>query len=398
MKNRLNDSQIPRTSQTTFWSTPVILGALLALAPTQAKASPPPETSEADELETASAPTAAAPAPTTAPAAAAPAATATTSTPTVLTTTNESPIYSDNRFGGTLTLDTSVGIGTFVADPQTNPMVVTSLAPSAFYRLTPELRLTAGFSLTWYQVLSFDTSLPENEILLSDISIGLAHSRIFRDADSGFNLSGSLRLGLPTSLASQFQNRLFSLSAGLNAALPIGPVVITYSLGFGKFFNLTATPTLDCEDFSDSAECIEGRSANPNFGFESERRGAEVYLRGAGVNSFSVSNSLNVSWAIIDELSLSLGLSISSAFGVRAFPKDSLSSENSTAGRSQRDRLMSSLGLTYIVNRHLMIGASLVTDTSQPFGATGDSFPVIFDFSRASDNITSINLSVTGSL
>ncbi len=395
MKNRLLDTRIPRPLLRATWLIPTVVGALFA---TNAIAAPAEnEVGKVDEDtksggDTASAPGSAAvtPAPT-APA-------ATTTAPTVLTTTGESPIMSGADFGGSLTLDTSVGIGTFVSDPQDNPLVVTSLAPSAFYRLTPELRLTAGLSLTWYQVLGFDTALPENEFLLSDISIGLAHSRIFNDDDSGFNISGSLRLGLPTSLASQFQNRLFSLSAGMNASLPVGPIVFSYSLGFSKSFNLTATPTLDCDDFEDSEECIEGRDDNPNFGFESERRGPEVYLRGAGATSFSVTNSLNISWAIIDELSLSLGLSLSNSFGVRSFPKDSLSSENATSGRSQRDRLMSSLGLTYVANRHLLFGLSLMTDTSEPFGAAGDDFPVIFDFSRASDNITSINLSVTGSL
>lgn len=308
------------------------------------------------------------------------------------------PTDSPSDFGGSLSLETSIGLGTFVSDPQNASLVVTSLSPSVFYRITPELRLTAGFGLTWYQILDVNTSLPENEILLSDVSIGLSHSRIYNDPDSGFNLSGGLRVGLPTSLASQFQNRLFTLSSSLSASIPVGPVSFSYSLGFAKYFNLTATPTLDCDDFEDSSECLEGRDANPNFGFESERRGAEVYLRGAGANSFAITNSLNISWAIIDELSLSLGFSISNAFGVRAFPQDDLSSENATAGRSQRDRLMSSLALGYTVNKHLSFGASLVTDTSEPFGASGDDFPVIFDFTRASDNITSINLSVTGSL
>lgn len=328
--------------------------------------------------------------------AAAPTAQPAGATPSLISETT--PVDSTSDFGGSLTLETSVGLGTFVSDPQNASLVVTSLSPSGYYRITPQLRLTAGFSLTWYQILDVNTSLPENQILMSDVSLGLSHSRIFNDPDSKFNLAGSIRVSLPTSLASQFQNRLFSLSTSLTASIPVGPVSFSYTLGFAKYFNLTATPTLDCDDFENSDECIEGRGANPNFGYESERRGPEVYLRGAGANSFAISNSLNISWAIIDELSLSLGFSISSAFGVRSFPRDDVSSDNAVAGRSQRDRLMSSLSLGYTVNKHLSLGLSLVTDTSQPFGASGDDFPVVFDFTRASDNITSINLSVTGSL
>lgn len=317
---------------------------------------------------------------------------------TILTTEAPATTEKPSDFGGSLSVETSVGIGTFVPEPQDNAVVTTSFAPSAWYQLAKDLKLSASLSLTWYQVLDIDTSLPENEVLLSDISIGISHARIFNDPGTKFNLSGNLRVGLPTSLASQFQNRLFTLSTGLNASIPVGPVSFSYALGFGKYFNLTATPTLDCSDFSDEAECIEGRDANPNFGYESERRGPEVYIKGMGASSFYVQNALNIAWSIIDELSLSLGFTISSSFGVRSFPVDDISSEHATSGRSQRDRLVSSLGLDYTINRHVSVGASLVTDTSAPFGADGEDFPVLFDFTRASDNITSVNISVTGSL
>ena len=317
---------------------------------------------------------------------------------TIVTTDAPAPAEKPADFGGSFSIETSVGIGTFVAEPQDNAVVTTSFAPSAWYQLAKDLKLTAGLSLTWYQVLDIDTPLAENDVLLSDISLGISHGRIFNDPGTKFNLSGSLRVGLPTSLASQFQNRLFTLSTGLNASIPVGPVSFSYSLGFGKYFNLTATPTLDCNDFSDSAECIEGRDSNPNFGFESERRGPEVYIKGSGASSFYLQNALNIAWSIIDELSLSLGFTISNSFGVRSFPTDDLSSDHATSGRSQRDRLVSSLGLDYTINRYVAVGASLVTDTSAPFGADGNDFPVLFDFARASDNITSVNISVTGSL
>ncbi len=376
VKNRLLDSRIPKRS----WA-PLI--ALIALAPLSGRAADPRPEAGTPVAVAGDAPSSTMqPAPVT----------------TVTTAPTATPETAPANYGGSLTLDTSVGIGTFVADPQTNPLVVTTIAPSGWYQLAKDLRLTAGLSLTWYQVLDVDTSLPENEALLSDISVGISHGRIWNDPTSKFNLSGALRVGLPTSLASQFQNRIFSLATSLTGSIPVGPVSFSYTFGFGKFFNSTATSTLDCEDFSDNDECIEGRDENPNFGFESERRGAEVYLRGSGANSYYFSNSLNVSWAIIDPLSLSLGLSVSTSFGVRSYPKDALSSEHATSGRAQRDRLSSSLSLDYSINKHLSVGLSFGTDTSQPFGADGNDFPVIFDLTRASDNITSVGVSVTGSL
>lgn len=361
----------------------LLLGALVLATPALATEPAPDAETVADNT------------PTPAPNPVAPPPTAPT---TVITTEAPTSTTEPADFGGSFSIETSVGIGTFVAEPQDNSVVTTTFAPSGFYQLAKDLKLTASFSLTWYQVLDFDTTLAENDALLSDISLGISHAKIFHDPGSKFNLSGNLRVGLPTSLASQFQNRLFTLATSLTASIPVGPVSFSYSLGFGKYFNLTATPTLDCEDFEDSEECIEGRDGNPNFGFESERRGPEVYIKGAGATSFYVQNALGVSWSIIEDLSLSLGLTISNSFGVRSFPEDELSSDNANGGRSQRDRLVSSLGLDYSINRHFAVGASLVTDTSAPFGADGDDFPVIFDFTRASDNITSINVSVTGTL
>lgn len=322
---------------------------------------------------------------------------ATTTPTTTVSTEGTSPVESPADYGGSLSVSTSVGLGTFVAEPQNASVVTTSFAGSAYYNLAKNLKLTAGLSLTWYQILDVDTSLPENTALLSDLSIGVSHGRIFHDDDSGFNLAGALRISLPTSLASQFQNRLFTLSTSLSASIPVGPVTFSYSLAFGKYFNLTATPTLNCDDFDDPEQCIEGRPGNPNFGYESERRGPEVYLRGAGATSFYLQNSLNISWSIIEDLSLSLGLAISNSYGVRSYEVDDLSGEKATAGRSHRDRLVSSLALEYSFNKYLSAGLSLTTDTSQPFGAQGDDFPVIFDFTRASDNITSLDASVTGS-
>jgi hypothetical protein len=284
-----------------------------------------------------------------------------------------------------------------VSGDQSNAAVSTSLSGSAFYTLADNLKLTASFSLTWYQVLDIDTTLGDNDVLLSDIMIGVSHGRIYHHDDSGFNLGGSIRVGLPTSLASQFQNRLFSLSTGLTASIPVGPVSFTYGFTFGKYFNLTAVPTLDCEDFDDPTECIEGRDNNPNFGFESERRGPEVYLRGSGASSYYFRNALTINWTIVEGLDLALDFSISNSFGVRSFTRDEFSNEHAVEGRAQSDRLLSGLSLSYQFIKQLSASISLVTDTSQPFGAQGDDFPVVFDFTRAPDNITSLNVSVTGS-
>ncbi|MCB9732235.1 MAG: hypothetical protein H6745_06435 [Deltaproteobacteria bacterium] len=316
-----------------------------------------------------------------------------TSTDTV---TGETPA-SGKDWSASLTVETSIGLGTFVSEPQRQSSVTTAFVPSFSYKLAKDLSIRAGFSVVWYNVLDYATPLPENEFLMSDLAFTLAHGRIWKHDDSGFTLSGALTLSLPTSLASQFQNRLFTLAPSLSARLPVGPVTFAYTLGFGKYFNTTASSTVNCDDFDDPAECRQGREDNPDQGYESERRGAEVYLPGSGSSSFYVQNGLSVTWEIVEGLNLGLGVTIYNTFGTRSFEVDGLSSEHATSGRSQTDRLISSLELSYDVLKQLTVGVSLVTGTTQPFGEQGNDL-VIFDFSRASDNITSLNFSLTGTL
>jgi hypothetical protein len=303
----------------------------------------------------------------------------------------------DKKWSASLGIETSIGIGTFVTGDQNQSSVSTTFAPSFSYQVADKLAVGASFSLTWFQVLDFVTPLADNTVLMSDIGVSLSHASIYKHEDSGFNLAGGLSLGLPTSLASQFQNRLFSLKPSLTASIPVGPVKFSYTFGFGKYFNTTATSTVNCDNFDHPDECRQGRDANPDFGFESERRGPEVYLPGSGSSSFYFQNSLSVRWAIIEGLNLALGVGIYNNFGTRSLPADEFTGEGATAGRSQSDRLVSSLALSYQVIKQLEVGASLVTATTHPFGDQGNSF-VFFDFSRAPDNITSLNFSVTGSL
>lgn len=301
-----------------------------------------------------------------------------------------------SNFAGSVTVQTDVGIGTFAPEPHSQSLVSTTFLASGSYRLTPELHLSAVGSLTWFNVNDFYTPLPDNEALLSDISFGISHSRLYHHVDSGFNLSASFRVLLPTSLASQFQNRLITLLPGVAASIPFGDFRLNYGFSFGKFFASSSVPTVDCSDFPNPEDCVQGRNQNSALGFETERRGGEVWLPGSGMNSFFVANNLSLSWSPTDRLSFGLSFGIFTYFGLRSLPVDEFSTKYAKAGRQQRDRLISSVSVSYQLFDSLSISSNLVTDASQPFGARGDSFPVIFDFSRAATNNTSISLALTG--
>ena len=325
----------------------------------------------------------------------------TTSTATTVTATAATDEDTDKEteaaspFSASLAIGTSVGLGTFAPSNQRQASVGTSVTPTVNFQVSDDVRLSAAIGLSFYHLNDAGTSLPDGEILLSDLYMTVS-GPIFADEDLGFSLSGAFRVYAPTSKASQFQNRLFSMRPTLSASQKAGPVTFSWTLGMAKYFNTSTSASLDCEDFVDG-QCKTGRGPEVGGGFASEVQGGEVFLPSSGLSSFYVMNSLSVGWSIVDGLSLSLGATVYNIFGVRAFDDDEFASINAKPGRSQTDRLITSVSLSYQIIKQLTAGISLSTDTVRPFGAAGGDL-VAFDFSRAPDNITSLGFSLTGSL
>ena len=328
--------------------------------------------------------------------------TANTGTTTVTATTDATDAAEKDDFplSGSLLVETAVGIGTFVGGDQGNTAWSTAIQPSLSYKLTDAMSLSATIVGTFYHINDFGTPLADGEFLLSDVYLQLSHSKIFKDEDIGFTLSGAFRVYGPTSESSQLQNRILTIRPSLKAAFKVGPVTFGWTLGLAKYFTTTTVPTLSCDSFRDG-QCRTGRDAGPGPGgsFESERRGGAVLLPSSGVTSFYVLNALSVSWAIIEDLTLGVSATLYNQWGIKSFDKDALSAPGANEGRSQVDRLITGVSLDYQIIKQLAVGMSVSTDTIRPFGDQGDSFVTIFsNGSRAPDNITSLAFSITGSL
>lgn len=300
---------------------------------------------------------------------------------------------------GSLQAETSVGIGSFVQGPQRQTYVTTAFAPSIAYDLGGGMKLQAGTAGTWYQKTDYGTNLAEGKFLWSDVSLAFAHGAIWRDDELGMRLGGSLTVLLPTSLASQFQNRALSLRPGLNWSWRIGR---GFSMGatfsFQKMFSTSTQPAVDCGDFSNPEQCRQGRNggAGPGGGFEPERRGGEIFIPATGVNSFMTAYGLKLGWNFAEDWTLRGQARVFQIFGVTAPPgDDELASENAHGGRSQIDRFRASVTLAWSVMEHLGIATSLRTDTIRPLGDRGNE---LLPADRASDNITTLNIALTGKL
>jgi long-subunit fatty acid transport protein len=295
-----------------------------------------------------------------------------------------------------VTAATTVGIGTFVEGPQRRELVIGSVSPSVSYKLQETVSVSGGIGATWYAVESAAVGFEPNRVLLGSASAALADGSIWANKEAGLKLSGSFSVVAPTALADQVTNKLFSMTPSMALSWKLGSFTLTSNASFSKHFNRTNQATLDCSGFADASQCPQGRLLADRLTAESSD--GQVVLTGAGLTSFSVGYGLGAGYAIIDGLNLSLGLGLGHAFGVIDMPEDELTSVNAKSGRAQSDSLSSSVGLSYQAHKHLSLGLSLGTSTAQPFGAQGDDAPVLFDFTRASDNITTVGLSATGSI
>lgn len=296
-----------------------------------------------------------------------------------------------------LQLQSGVGLGTFAGGDQRQTQWATTIQPWIAYKVAEDLQLSTSIGGTFYHINDFGTSLEDGTFLLSDLYFDLTHGKLLDLKDLGLSVNAGIRLYLPTSLPSRFQNRIFSLRPSAGLRWKVGPVSISYRLMFMKYFSTSSTPSINCGEYG--ALCRDGRPAGPDVGgsFTSERQGGEVFIPSQGVNSFYVGNSLAISWQIVDGLSLTAQALIYNIFGLRSYDIDEFSSQHARAGRGQTDRLVTQISLDYQVLKQLAVGLSYGTDTTRPFGADGSRL-VILDPTHAPDNISSITLAVTASL
>ena len=299
---------------------------------------------------------------------------------------------------GTLEISTAIGLGSFYGDTRRQTAVSIGFIPALRYKVSKVISVSGSMAGTLYAKNGYGSAISNGTFWVSDLHFTLSHGKLYENKNLGLTLSGAFRVYFPTSLSSRFQNRIMTMRPSLSARFKFGSVSISFLSMFAKYFSSSTVPSVNCGDFTEGA-CIDGRPSGPGVGggFESERNGGEVFLPGYGTSSFYVGNALSVSWKILEGLSLSASATLYNLFGFRSYGVDDLSSVNARPGRSQTDRLITNITLSYKIVRQLTVGLEFTTDTIRPLGADGNDL-VIFDTRRGPDNISSIAFSLTGSL
>lgn len=294
--------------------------------------------------------------------------------------------------GGTVSLDQSLGAGTFVADEYVRRSAYdVSLSLSPYWRITPMMRLSAGVSFSTSLVENYDSDATyKRRTTMSDISLGLNHFKLWDIPRTGIRIGGGVSFSFPTSPQSRFRQLYLSSRATVSLSRSIGPVYLAYNLGFFKNFNRYTTPAIDQQDVGDHVVLAHYQG--------NEQLTTDLIAVGGNNTSFGVMNSFMASWSIYGPLSFTAMYGINNSWTYNAFPKDDLSSSYAVGGRGQRDSQQGVLDLTYQIRRELSVSLGTQTMVAPK---TADNKDVVFPFLNLSNNYrnnTYFYLSVTGTL
>ena len=296
---------------------------------------------------------------------------------------------SKGRFGGTVTFEQSLGLGTFVADTYArNPYYGMLLSLRPRYYINKKMMLELNFSIQTEITSSYTTSTTKkHQFMPSDTYLTFRYSSLLKEKHTGITFSPYIRLGFPSSYESRFRDQYLSLAVAFDLAdmLAKGHLYLSYTFRFTKNFNKYTTATVSTND--DYPVAVARLKGN-------EELGANLIATGLQNTSFSIRDSLLASWLINPQWTLTFVFGIINSFTYSSYPKDKFAAAAAKSGRGQNDYTFGVIDLTYQPWKHY--GFSLGVSSYQP-AKTADNksfrFP-FFDFSSEANNYTNFYFDV----
>lgn len=295
--------------------------------------------------------------------------------------------------GLSVSLDASVGTGTFVASRYADdPYYASTLTVSPSWALTEDLTASAslGLSYEWTALVTpchpasgprpagapaedcSDTADPNGRRAdLDDLTLSLAHRELY--ALEGFVLGAGTSVALPTSRASRAASLVLSWGLGATISRPIGPVTPSLSLGLRKYFALDDAPLADAD--TGEGQLPIGRCRNG--------RTTACLLLSGFVPSWRLGLDLSVEVELPAGFDVSLGLGYSYTANHSRPPDAARSPRRDAAGTpvvdgvGEFDGTSGSIELGFTVTEQLRVGLGVAS--AQP-ALTADNSAVRFPF------------------
>lgn len=306
-------------------------------------------------------------------------------------------------------LSTSVGVGSFVANPNArNPLVSQFLLIEPAYIIrfgtTFAVRLSARQSLAW------EFTKPDNNssraFEYSDTLLG-GSALIYRIPKVDIALWGAFRMPVPISRQSQTATLvtavLPSIGASRNWSWNVSEtwsmnLNLRYDFGMRKNFNRSTVP-----GYANSADPSKNTSGDVGDAPTVLTRSTDpvtngTLFRGAANTDFSMSHSAQVSFTPHDLVTVSAWLLITNAtrYGIAPNQADQFTSINARPGAGRVDEMRTNLDVTFNVLPYFFVSTGIFT-VQPPFRPDnrGLNNPVI-NVDSAASNFSTIYLQLTG--
>ena len=256
-------------------------------------------------------------------------------------------------FGGFLLLEGQLGSGTFVNGESKTPFFAWLLSVRPRYYFTDQIFAELRIDLQQELTTSYNSGTTKKRQLMPSDTLLTVKWMNAAAYEHWIMFSPYIRLGAPSSYESHFRNLYLSAAAGFDITSILGPAVLTYTFRFNKNFNETTQATVGVDELRPVASVRAGGA---------EDLGSTI-ATGINNTSFSIFNSLMLSFLLSDEWTLTAQFAIANAWTYSDIPLDEMSGTGATGGRGQRDLMYGVVDLSYQPFKH--VGFSLGISTRQ---------------------------------
>ncbi len=297
------------------------------------------------------------------------------------------------HFGGIITFEQSLGLGTFVADEYArNPYYGWSFyfRPRYYINRKMYVELRWGFDVeltsSYTSASSGAISNKKHQFMPSDVYLMYRYNSLLKEKHTGISFSPYVVLNFPASYFSRHQGLYLGSTFGfhLSDAVAKGKLFLDYRFSFKKnFHKYTESLLSKSESYPIALARLGG---NEDLG--------EYIASGTDNTSFTFSNSFMISWSMTDKWSLTLLLGINNSFGYVSYPNDEFKAKAAKSGRPRSDTTQGVIDLTYQPWRHY--GFSIGISSYQPAKTANNKsirFP-FFDFISEANNFTNFYFDV----
>lgn len=201
--------------------------------------------------------------------------------------------------------------------------------------------------------------------------------------DIRVNFAGIFSAGLGR--ISRYRGQYGSAGLAVNLSRTFGKVMLAYRLRYNKQFHQYTNAVLDTAELDDAPIFRAGGA---------EDLGGGLVASSFQNTSFFFRNRLLVSWSISDAWTFQGMYRVTNAFTYYSAPLDERSGVFAKEGRGRSDTQLGMLSLNWTGGGWIVSGST--TTWSVPFSADNSTYRFPFwDFISASDNITTVSLSLT---